>query len=132
MDAVKKKDILTGLIVGLVIFIAVILINPQEAYGSWSLRICDGFFVAAVMVMGFGGLVWCRNKGAFDMVTFGISTAFHIHFPLSKGLYKEDETFVEYKERKAKQRKPAEGILIAGGVYLLLSLVALVVYYIIG
>lgn len=126
----KKKDILTGLIVGAVIFILVIVLNPQEEYGSWILRICDGFFVASVFVLGFGGLVWCRNKGAFDMIAFGLATAFHIHYPASKSIDAEKEDFYAYRERKANSRKPAKGLIIAGAIYLALATIMLIIYYI--
>ncbi len=128
----RDKDIITGLIVGAIIFTFVMILNPQAEYGSISLRICDAFFVATVVVLGFGGLVWCRNKGTFDMITFGVSTAFHIHFPLSKNVDAEKEDFYKYRERKAKERKPISGILIAGAIYLCLSLIMLIIYYIVG
>ena len=121
-----------GLVVGLMVFTFVMVLNPQEAYGSLVLRICDGFFVATVIVLGFGGLVWCRNKGAFDMITFGVSTAFHLHYLFSKDLYEKKEDFYDYKVRKAAARKPVTGILIAGAIYLGLSIVMLIVYYIVG
>ena len=66
------------------------------------------------------------------MIAFGVSAAFHLHFPLSKNLYEEKETFADYKERKAKVRKPATGILIAGAIFLVLSAIMLVLYYIVG
>ena len=127
----RNKDIILGLVVGAIVFAAVLIINPQEAYGDLILRICDGFFVATVVVLGFGGLVWCRNKGAFDMITFGVSTAFHLHYLFSKNLYEEKEDFYGYKQRKAAARKPVTGILIAGAIYLGLSLVMLAIYYIV-
>lgn len=128
----RDKDIIIGLIIGAVIFALVMIINPREEGASIVMRLCDGFFVSTVFVLGSGGLVWCRNKGAFDMITFGISSAFHLHFPLSKNLYSEKETFVDYKERKAKIRKPATGILIAGAIYLALSFMMLIIYYIVS
>ena len=41
----------------------------------------------------------------------------------------EKETLEQYRERKARERRSSAGMLLAGLVYLILSLVALLLYY---
>ena len=127
----KQKDFLIGSIIGTVITVAVLLINPEQT-DSLVFRFCDGFFVAAVMVLGFGGLMFARNKGTFDMLAYSVKSVFHIHYPgASIGDAREkEEDFVGYRERKAKTRRPATGFLLSGLVFFILSLIMLMFYYI--
>ena len=126
----KQKGILIHLCVGAVIAGAVMILGLSRGHSV--LRIlCDGCFVAAVMLLGSGGLKFARNQGAFDMMAYGVKTAFHLHYPFSKmnsPLDEREEDFVAYKERKRAQRKSSAEILWAGLVYLVASVVFLVIY----
>ena len=51
----RKKGIIIHLSIGLAIVIGVIVLNWQYGY-QWTHLLCDGFFVAAVVLLGFGGL----------------------------------------------------------------------------
>ena len=97
-------------------------------------RLCDGLFVAAVMLLGTGGLKWARNQGAFDMMSYGMQSALHMFFPFSQGhspLDSGNEDFVAYQQRKREERKAPTDLLIAGAVYLVLSCLALAAYMLI-
>ena len=126
----KKKDFVKGFCIGLSIMIVILVANPQNT-DSILWRLCDGAFVAAVMVMGFGGLMLARNKGTFDMMQYSISSVFRLRFPgFSIGRAREDEEdFIAFRDRKAKARRSANGFLFAGGIYLILSVVLILVYY---
>ena len=124
----KRKDILVNLIVGLVVALAVTLLNPQMV-DNLIQRICDGCFVAAVLLLGFGGLMFARNQGTFDMMTYSMASVFRLHMPAASIGHARDEDFATYKERKAQKRKSPAGSLIAGAVYLALSVILLVIYY---
>ncbi len=124
----KRKGILIYLGIGSVIAIAVIVLNWQKAY-AWTHLLCDGFFVAAVALLGFGGLKFTRNQGVFDMLTYSVSTTFQLHYPFTKmnsPLEERPETFIDYKERKRAKRKPASELLWSGLVYLVLAVIMLV------
>ena len=126
----KKKDFVTGLFLGLSITVVILVSNPQNTESIlW--RLCDGFFVAAVMVMGFGGLMHARNKGTFDMMEYSVSSVFRLKFPgFSIGRAREDEEdFIAFRDRKAKVRRSAAGFLLSGGIYLILSVTFLILYY---
>ena len=127
----KKKDFVTGICIGLGIITVLLVTNPQQTE-SWIFRLCDGFFVAAVMVLGFGGLMHARNQGIFDMMEYSVSSVFRLKFPgFSIGRAREDEEdFIAFRDRKAKVRRSASGFLISGSIYLVLSILFLILYYV--
>lgn len=130
----KRKGILIHIGIGMVVSIAVIVLNWQKEY-AWTHLLCDGFFVAAVVLLGFGGLKFVRNEGVFDMLTYSVSTIFQIHYPFTKmnsPLQERPETFIDYKERKRAKRKPAAELLWSGLLYLVLAAVMLVADFLFG
>ena len=126
----KKKDFATGILIGLSILTVMLVSNPQHV-DSILWRLCDGFFVAAVMVMGFGGLMHARNKGIFDMMEYSVSSVFRLKFPgFSIGRAREDEEdFIAFRDRKASVRRSASGFLISGGIYMILAVLFMILYY---
>lgn len=121
----KVQDFLTYLVVGGVIAAGVFFLNMSREYGV--LRcVCDGFFVAAVLLLGMGTVKAARNKGSFDVAGYGVSYTIGLVFPALRREEKED--MEQYRERKAQERKSSRGMLLAGLVYLALSVAALVVY----
>ena len=69
----QGKNFLIALLVGAGFALAVILLNWNS--GKETVRIfCDAFTLAAVMLLGFAGLVWSRNEGTFDMLNYGVSS----------------------------------------------------------
>ena len=121
----RVRDFLVHLAVGAAVAAAVFALNRSREFGV--LRcVCDGFFVAAVFLLGVGGIKAVRNKGTFDVAGFGLRHVVNITVPaLRRG---EPEDLQQYRERKALERKSSVGLLLAGGVYLVLSVIALVVY----
>lgn len=121
----KKKGLLTCLAVGAVLAAAVCALNVSRDYG-WSRSVCDGLFVAAVMLLGVGSIRAINNQGAFDVTGYGLRMALELAIPALRKEEKED--IQQYRERKKAERKSPAGLLLAGAVYLVLSLAALVVY----
>lgn len=121
----KIRSFLGSLVAGAAVTVAVFLLNMSREYGV--LRcVCDGFFVAAVFLLGIGGLKAARNKGTFDVAGFGVRHVVDITIPALRRDEKED--LRQYRERKALERKSSVGMLLAGLVYLALAVVALVIY----
>ena len=109
---------------------AAVLVFILEMFRGRALLIslCNCLFVAAVLLLGVGGTKGVRNKGAFDVMGFGIKSAAETFIPaLKRG---EKETFLEYRDRKDMSRKSADGMLLAGAVYLALSALILIIYQI--
>lgn len=121
----RKKGLLTSLAVGAVIAAAVCALNVSRDYG-WSRSMCDGLFVAAVMLLGLGTIRAVCNRGAFDVAGYGLRTAVELAIPALRREEKED--IRQYRERKEAERKPSTELLLAGAVYFILSLAALAVY----
>ncbi len=126
----KKKDFLIGIVVGAVVAAVIAKWHPQNVE-SMERRLCDGFFVGAVLLLGCGGLRFAGNHGIFDMMGYSLKTVFQTHLPaISIGEARDTpEDFVAYSQRKAEKRKSPAGLLWAGLVYLVLSIGMLVLYY---
>lgn len=92
--------------------------------------LCDAAFVPSVFLLGVGGLKAIRNKGVFDVMGFGIKSTLQTFIPALKSGEKED--LYKYCERKEASRKPADGLLLAGAVYLGIAVLTLVIYAAVG
>lgn len=124
----KLRDLLINLATGGVIAVAVFFLGLSREYTV--LRcLCDAAFVAGALLLSIGGIKGARNKGTFDVAGFGVSYTMGLVFPALRR--EEKETMEQYRERKASERKPAAGQLLAGVVYLALSLVFLLLYYLV-
>ncbi len=122
----KGRELAVSFATGALVAAAVYRLSAGRGYPLLH-SLCDGFFVAAVLLLGVGGLRALRNRGAFDVAGYGISSAVRVTFPfLGNG---EREDIMEYRRRKAEKRRSAGGLLLAGAVYLVLSLITLGVYY---
>lgn len=121
----KRKRLLTCLAAGAVLAAAVCALNVNRGYG-WSRSVCDGFFVAAVILLGLGVIRAVCNRGAFDVAGYGLRMAVELALPALRREEKED--IHQYRERKEAERKSPAGLLLAGAVYFVLSLAALAVY----
>ena len=126
----KKKGITVYACIGLMMAIAVAALDKSRGYG-WLHMLCDGCFVAAVMLLGFGGLKIARNQGTFDIMTYSIKSVFQLHYPFTKmdsPLQDRGESFADYKERKREERKPAAEPLWAGLGFLVLAAIFFATY----
>ena len=121
-----KKALLSGLATGAVIAVLVFALGQSRGY-TFLRCLCDGTFVAAVMLLGVGGIKGLRNKGAFDIMGYGVKQTVETFIPMLKRGEKED--LYAYRERKEAERKPASGLLKAGLIYLAISVLVLVIYY---
>ena len=125
----KRKAFIIDLIVGAVVTGAVTALDLSREYGIVQ-GLCDGCFVAAVVLLGMGGIGYVRNQGFFDLMGYGVKSIFFLHLPGS-GNAKQEETFQEYRERKQGERKSVADLLWAGLIFLMASLLLLALYYIV-
>lgn len=126
----KRRSILIAAAVGAAIVALVCFVansGTQTVLG----RLCDGCFVAGVLLAGCGGLGFAGKCGMFDIFAFGIRAVLHIRWPWTAPR-KEDaekETYADYKLRMAEKRKTPVALLVVGGAYLLLAGLLLILYY---
>ena len=125
----KAREFLINLAAGAAITAAVLALNLNREYGALR-SLCDGLFVAAVLLLGVGGIKAARNKGTFDVAGFGLRHVVDMTIPAFRREEKED--LQQYRERKALERKSSVGLLLAGGVYLVMSVIVLVIYELAG
>lgn len=124
----KLKSFLISLAVGAALCALVIFINRDQGYGM-PRRLCDGCFVAAVLLFGVGVLRFVANQGAFDVLGYGVQSVFHLHVPgASIGNARDQETMQDYRDRKAKKRKSPAGLLYASLVWLAVSVLFLIAF----
>ena len=129
IQLLRRKSFFIALSAGAVIALAVILLNRSS--GSSAARlICDGCFVAGVLVGGAGCLMLAAGEGIFDIFGYGISLVLNLHW---SGLFhmsekRRRESYADYKARRHASPSKPGGVLLAGGFYLLLAAVFLLVY----
>ncbi len=76
----KYRAFLIPFAAGAVISAAVFFLSGTDGRRTAHL-LCDAFFVAGVLVTGFGGLHFAGNQGLFDIISYSVRLVFHIHWP---------------------------------------------------
>ncbi|MCD7783722.1 MAG: DUF3899 domain-containing protein [Firmicutes bacterium] len=127
-----RKRIVANLITGLIVSAALFAYETASEDFSYTIihRLCDASFVAAVLLMGIGGLKFCRNGGTFDIMSFGIKTVVDVTYPWLFHHPRENhgEKLADYKERKRGERRGASDLLISGAVFLAAAIVFLIIW----
>lgn len=128
----RSKSFRVMLLVGFAIFAAVLIMDLTR--GNSVIRsLCDGFFVAGMLVMGMSGLMFAGNEGVFDIFGFGISHLFTTRWPGLSTMPDDHrkEKYVDYKARKRKNPSKPVPVLLAGAIYMVLAVLMLAVYLIV-
>ena len=122
------KRILITLVIGLVFVFMVAaskeLFKETEAKVIFHI-LSDSFFAIGVVITGFGLLVVASNGGAFDMLSYGVSTFFSF-FRRSKARKYAD--FYEYRVAKEKNKHNFGFLLIAGSIIIVIAIIMYVFY----
>ena len=99
-------------------------ISPAMAVRYWS----DGCFVAALLIGGFGLLIWISTTGVLDIFSYGLTSLLTLFTPFKKP--ENHPSYLDYKTYRAEKRKPARlELLVAGAIYLLASILLLAIYH---
>lgn len=94
--------------------------TAAAAYGKLS----DACFLTAVLLAGIGGLSYMASEGFYDIMGYGVKTVWNL-FRTGKPL----GDFGDYKEEKAKERRPwKKEALFVGLAFLLLSGIFFLLY----
>ena len=128
----RSKSFRVMLLVGFAIFAAVLIMDLTR--GNSVIRsLCDGFFVAGMLVMGMSGLMFAGNEGVFDIFGFGISHLFTTRWPGLSTMPDDHrkEKYVDYKARKRKNPSKPLPVLLAGAIYMVLAVLMLAGYLIV-
>ncbi len=117
-------------VVGIVIVLTIVLSknifnlqDPIEIYKA----LTDAFFIAGVLITGYGLLIVASNGGTFDMLVFGVGRFFDLfRKDMMKVKYK---TFYEYRTAKQDKKQGFGYLILVGLVFLILSFLFLWLYY---
>ena len=92
------------------------------------LVLCDAFFVPGGIMAGFGLLVVASNGGAFDMIAYGIMSLFALFY--RNPAKRKYHTFYDYRVHKEENKATYSHFLISGLIFVAISLVFLILFYI--
>lgn len=126
---IKRKDLFMSAVSGLLIVILAMSLSADRGY-TLVHRLSDSCFTAGVMLCGVGGITFCSNKGAFNLLGFSTS---HI-VKLITGFGKDPsenghDAYYNYCVKQAeKPAKPFAHLLIVGAGYFVLSVIFLLLY----
>lgn len=128
----KRKELVVAVVVGLLIA-GFVFFGSADRGHTIVHRLCDGSFAAGMLLGGMGVILYCANKGAFNLFGYGARFGLNLILPIfGKNPWAangERETYYDYCERKSEQEpKPVSHLLIAGGLYLAIAAVLLVIY----
>ena len=123
------KRLLTDLGIGLVCVVICAMcfgLFSTESATEFLRILSDCFFLAAVLMLATGGLTFTKNGGVWDGIGFSFKTA----VARVRGNFEQDHmTFAQYREeREQKSSRSPKSALIAGVIYLALSLAVLAAY----
>jgi len=125
----KGKHFIKTMVSGAIITAAVIALSISRGKGVLH-ALCDGFFVAGILLLCYAGLVFSTHQGTFDIFGYGISHLFKIRWPGFSTMSEEHEKekFADYRMRVSAKRKYPFGILIAAGFYAVIAVIIFIIY----
>ena len=129
----NRKDLVLGAMIGLMIVMFVVMLSADQGF-TLIHRLSDGCFAAGILLGGLGGIFFCANKGAFNLLGFSASFALKMITGYGKdpGTYGHDAYYNYCQEQSQKEPKPFAHLLIAGAGYLVASAIFLAIYLMVG
>ena len=119
-----KPYIIAGvisLILGITIFCLIVFVG-KKAY-------VDGGAFATLALVSTGGLIWVSRDGFFDFVSYGFRQFGNALFSKKPNEYNDFAGYKEYMNTSRKNRsKYYLSVLIAGGVFLILTIILFIIY----
>lgn len=115
-----------GLLIALLIALSrgVFSMEPMERYRV----LADAFTIPGVLMLCFGGLFFVSNAGAMNGIGYAMSHLFRAIVPGRNT--REEETYLDYVERKREKRVHGYGFIVHTGLgFLAVSLVFILLFY---
>jgi hypothetical protein len=85
----------------------------------------DSFFVPAVLITGMGLLVFVSNEGAFDGLTFAVSSFINVFRKEKKNQY---TTYYDYKKSKGDRDRSFGFMIVVGLGFMAITGIMLLIY----
>ena len=130
---IQRRDLIVSAVVGLAIVALSIALSAGRGF-TMIHRLSDGCFTAGVILCGLGGIFFCSNKGAFNLLGFSGSRALKVITGYGKDPSTDNrDAYYNYcMEQAAKPAKPFAHLLIGGAVYLAAAILFLIIYLMMG
>lgn len=125
---INGRKLVVLLIISAALFTgAVFLRGVLKAEGAADVLRCfsDAAFVAGVVMLVAGGLMWTADQGVADGLGYGASLIFRKR---GRNFEENRESYSEYKERKHTKKIRVAEFIICGGVFIALALALLIPY----
>lgn len=134
--SINRKDLIVSAVCGLM-FVLFVFYGSADQDFTIVHRLCNGCFVAGMMMGGAGVILYCASKGAFDLFGYSAREGLNLIMPIfgSNPLTAEGkrESYYDYCMRKREEpKKPIGHLLIVGGGYLVISGILLIIHMIMG
>ncbi len=113
-----------GLILALWVMISKDLFAEERVYMIYQI-LAESFSVPAVLMLGFGGLVFVSNEGMFDSLSYGLTSFMDLFRKEKRNKFK---TFYDYKESKKDRSMSFGYLLICGIVFVAIAIVFHLLY----
>lgn len=107
------------------------LLESGLTHAERLMYVCDGLFVAGLLLAGFGALAWIASTGFFDIFSYAFKSLIYLFTPIrSRG---ERQKYYEYHgemdDKRAKEKgKTVYYILVCGLVFLAAAVIVFVFY----
>ncbi len=129
IPSVSGKAWAVSLLSGAAVAMLTALYRAATAYQEEENRLinslCDGAFVAAVLLIGIGLLIWVGSFGTFDTLTYAAHSLKHQLLPFGSRRETRPD-YYHYKLAKEEKRRPVPVHLLgSGALYLFLAGLAL-------
>lgn len=115
-----------------VLYLALRDVFSAEMAAADRLRLLsDAFLIPGLLLILSGVLYWCAGKGSFDGLAYSVGVFCRSVFSPGK---LERETYQEYLQRKQEKRAKRTGsrfLYLTGGVFLVLSAIFLLCFYVV-
>ncbi|MDO5400599.1 MAG: DUF3899 domain-containing protein [Eubacteriales bacterium] len=113
-----------GLVMALIVWTIQGLFTAQSAAEA-VMYLCDGFFAAGALQLGWGGLRWTYNGGVMD----GLGFTLKLGLARIRRSYEQDRfTFAQYRADRESKAKSPKYLLLSGLVYLALAFIFFGIY----
>ncbi len=109
---------------GIVVFACLLRFEQGEEFK----RFCDAFSLSGICLLTVAGIGFLRKSGAFLGLGFALKRTKEVLLPFLKG---EEETYGEYRRRKAEESEEDTSVLpfLSAGLFYLAVACVLLVFY---
>lgn len=119
----KNLRFIISFIATALIFVAVFFLRYHYS-NDILLSLSDGFSIAGLLMICFGGLCYTASEGAFDGITYATKQLWYL---MKRTGNKYPYTYQEYRAMKHTKEVQFSHLFINGGIFLLVGIVLVII-----